>query len=111
MAKRSETMRRLWVAVALAAAAGVLAWGASRLPLLQSLELKTYDLRMRNVVDRSTTRDDIVVVEIDQESLRLMDPVVGRWPWPRLVHGQLVDFLAQASTRTVLYDVLFTECD
>ncbi len=36
---------------------------------------------------------------------------MGRWPWPRLVHAQLLNFLARGPVRVVGYDVLFTEHD
>lgn len=108
---RGPFFSRLSIALALAGSAALTALALSLIPLLQTLEWKTYDLRMRRIVEPGAARSDIVVVAIDQESLRKMDPLVGRWPWPRLVHGQLVDFLAAASPRAVLYDVLFTEHD
>jgi adenylate cyclase len=40
-----------------------------------------------------------------------MAPLVGRWPWPRLVHASLLDFLSRAPAKVVVYDVLFTEPD
>ncbi|MFX1675029.1 CHASE2 and HATPase_c domain-containing protein [Paraburkholderia sp. A2WS-5] len=48
---------------------------------------------------------DIVIVEIDNESVAAL----GRWPWPRSLHAQLVDRLAKAGVAAVVYDVLFTE--
>lgn len=48
---------------------------------------------------------DIVIVEIDNASVAAL----GRWPWPRSVHAQVVDRLAQAGAAAVVYDVLFTE--
>ncbi len=48
---------------------------------------------------------DIVVVEIDNASVAAL----GRWPWPRSVHAQLVDRLAKAGAAAIVYDVLFTE--
>ena len=55
--------------------------------------------------------DDIVLVSIDDDSVRRMAPLVGRWPWPRLVHASLIDFLARAPAKLIVYDVLFTEPD
>jgi CHASE2 domain-containing sensor protein/signal transduction histidine kinase len=49
--------------------------------------------------------DDIVVVAIDNRSLQ----AIGRWPWPRRVHAQALDRLAEARPRAVGYDVLFVE--
>ncbi|MEX3693342.1 CHASE2 domain-containing protein [Paraburkholderia sp. BR14263] len=48
---------------------------------------------------------DIVIVRIDDNSLAQ----VGRWPWRRDVHAQLLKRISAASPRAVLYDVLFTE--
>ncbi len=46
---------------------------------------------------------DIVIIDIDEESLA----AIGQWPWPRSVHGQLLQNTAGA--RIVGFDVLFTE--
>jgi len=60
-----------------------------------------------------TTRDaaPIVLVTIDDDSLKRMEPLVGRWPWPRLVHAFLIDYLAAGGAKAVVYDVLFAEAD
>src|SRR3984893_1642862 len=102
---------RWLISIGLAAAATLLAAGLARLPLFETLELKTYDLRARRTAAAVPVRDDVVLVDIDQASLRQLEPLVGRWPWPRLVHAQLVDWLTRSSARAVLYDVLFTERD
>lgn len=47
----------------------------------------------------------IVVVAIDQKSLAEL----GRWPWSRRVHAQLLDRLAAAGARSVAFDILLTE--
>lgn len=49
----------------------------------------------------------IVIIAIDDRSLQAL----GRWPWPRTVHAELIDRLSQAQARAVAYDVLFTEPD
>ena len=99
------------IAIGLASASTLLAAGLARLPLFETIELKTYDLRMRRTAPTAARRDDIVLVDIDQASLRQLEPLIGRWPWPRLVHAQLVEWLTRTSARVVLYDVLFTERD
>ena len=40
-----------------------------------------------------------------------MEPLVGRWPWPRLVHATVIDYLAAAGAKVIAYDVLFVERD
>ncbi|CAE6934981.1 CHASE2 domain-containing protein [Paraburkholderia domus] len=48
---------------------------------------------------------DIVVVEIDNESLEQL----GQWPWRRDYHAAALERIAAARARCVLYDVLFSE--
>lgn len=49
----------------------------------------------------------ILLVKIDDASIA----AIGRWPWPRDIHTQLLNKLAQLSPKSVLYDVIFTEPD
>jgi adenylate cyclase len=61
--------------------------------------------------DPSSARSDVVLVEINETTLRELEPLAGRWPWPRVVHASLIEFLARAPARVVAYDILFTERD
>ncbi|MGH9314995.1 MAG: CHASE2 domain-containing protein [Vicinamibacterales bacterium] len=96
-------------------AIGVGAWlvalGLGRTGFLQTIELKTYDLRLRAAARPETARKDIVLVEIDESSLRQLEPLAGRWPWPRAIYASLLDFLAGAGARAIAIDVLFLERD
>ncbi|UBM23398.1 CHASE2 domain-containing protein [Pseudomonas sp. p1(2021b)] len=47
----------------------------------------------------------ILIVTIDDRSLQSL----GRWPWPRSVHAELLDRLTTAGARSVLFDVIFSE--
>jgi PAS domain S-box-containing protein len=49
--------------------------------------------------------DDVVVIGIDELS---MDHL-GRWPWPRTTHAQLIDKLREAGAKTIVFDILFPE--
>jgi adenylate cyclase len=91
--------------------AAFLALAIGRLPLARSFEWTLYDLRMRRTVDPAAAPRQLVMVEIDEQTLREMEPLAGRWPWPRVVHSLLVDFFARAPARLVVYDVLFLEHD
>lgn len=48
---------------------------------------------------------DVVIVGVDESSLAEL----GRWPWPRENHVQLLRQLHKASTRAVAIDMLFAE--
>jgi adenylate cyclase len=78
---------------------------------LQTAELKTYDWRLSATVRPETARRDIALVEIDEYSLRNLQPNVGRWPWPRAIHAELLDYLARAPAKVIGYDVNFAEAD
>ena len=50
---------------------------------------------------------DIVIVAIDDTSLSAL----GRWPWPRASHAELLDTLTQEHARAVAFDVILSEPD
>jgi len=105
-------VRKLLVGLALGAAAALVAGFLGLLvPLVETVELKTYDWRMRFTADPSSARRDIVLVAIDQTSIRSLEPYFGRWPWPRLVHASLVDYLARGPAKVIVYDIIFSERD
>jgi len=84
---------------------------SSGLHPLETIELRTYDWRLSHTARPDTARTDIALVEIDEYSLRNLQPNAGRWPWPRAVHSMLIDYLARAPAKVIAYDVLFTEAD
>jgi len=53
--------------------------------------------------------DKIAVILIDEASLQALSTVVGRWPWPRAIYSDMLDFLAMGKPRAVVFDILFTE--
>jgi adenylate cyclase len=85
--------------------------GVSGSSPLQTVELKTYDWRLAHTAQPETARRDIVLIEIDEGSLRTLQPYAGRWPWPRVVHSSLIDFLAGAGAKLIAYDIDFAEPD
>ena len=78
---------------------------------LELVELRTYDWRLTHTARPETARKDIAIVEIDEVSLRSLQPNAGRWPWPRAVHSMLIDYLARAPAKVVAYDVVLSDAD
>jgi adenylate cyclase len=66
---------------------------------------------MRLTARPSEPSPDIVIVAMNDDSIKRLEPVVGRWPWPRLVHAAVIDFLARGPARVIVFDGLFTEHD
>ncbi|MFT5391545.1 MAG: CHASE2 domain-containing sensor protein/tRNA A-37 threonylcarbamoyl transferase component Bud32 [Gammaproteobacteria bacterium] len=70
---------------------------------LQSLERSAYDWGVG--MSTSTPSDRIAIIAIDDQSI----DNIGRWPWPRDVHAQMVDLLLQGGAKVVGTTVFFTE--
>ena len=92
-------------------AAALLAGLLGLLSFFRNIELDTYDRRVAATARPTVPADRISLVFIDNDSLRRMEPLVGRWPWPRLVHATVIDYLAAAGAKVIAYDVLFPERD
>lgn len=108
-------MRKLAIGFAIGLLAWAAAWGLGRLDVFKDQELSSYDRRLSAVrgtpMASRPDRSDIAIVEIDETSLRLLEPTFGRWPWPRVVHSAVVDFLSKAQAKAIAYDVLFVDRD
>src|SRR5690606_33179465 len=92
-------------------AAGLLAVLAGTTPFIRSVDLTLHDAWARRAADPDRAHPDIAIVEIDETSLRRLEPVVGRWPWPRLVHAAVVASVARAPAAVVAYGVAFLDHD
>ena len=105
-------LRKLLAGIGLGALAAliVLAIGAST-DLLDRVELTTYDWRMRLAADPASVNKNIVLVKIDDSSIRRMAPTFGRWPWPRLAMSFGIDFLKRGPAKVVAVDVILAEQD
>jgi EAL domain-containing protein (putative c-di-GMP-specific phosphodiesterase class I)/CHASE2 domain-containing sensor protein len=57
----------------------------------------------RNYLHPSRASGDIALVTIDDRALR----EVGRWPWPRRYHAQLIDQLTAAGAKQIFSDITF----
>ena len=73
------------------------------------LEGLSQDWRMTEIRSDKKVSDEIAVIMIDDASLNAMDSYAGRWPWPRYVYADLLEFLSLADPKGVLFDITFTE--
>ena len=53
-----------------------------------------------------TEVDDVVIVGIDETSFQAMEM---QWPWPREVHGELVNEISKFNPKSIVFDVVFSE--
>ena len=92
-------MRRVWIAILVASITAILTISSS----LQPIDLLIYDAGQR-LADRAPP-DDILIVEIDEASIREL----GRWPWSRHWHTQLLERLGQSSVKAIVLDIVFAD--
>ena len=103
-------VRKILAGLLLGLGSGSLVWLLAGLGWVEPLELKTYDWRIRHAVaDPPDVSPDIVLVEINDTSIRDLAPFFGRWPWPRLGLAQVVAFLERAPAKVIAVDVGFLE--
>ena len=105
MRARRLRRRRALALVTVALAAVLASLLAYRTDLLESQELSTLDTRFQ-VRGSVGPPDDFAVVAIDD---RTFNELGVQWPFPRGLHGEVIDRLRQAGARVIAYDVQFTE--
>src|SRR3990167_9377389 len=72
--------------------------------VLQRFELVTYDDRFILKGPRPTDAR-IAVIEISDDSVEK----IGRWPWSRDWHAQLIKILDELGAKAIVFDVIFSE--
>jgi adenylate cyclase len=82
---------------------GVILLFFTEVPLLDQLELKTYDMRLRALPKIAPKH--VTIAAIDEKSLARL----GRWPWSRATLAELVRKLDQQGARVIAFDVFFPE--
>ncbi len=90
-----------WAILLVAAIMGMAALQSSQ--MTQRLDNQLLDTAAP--LARPAMSDDITLVAIDDQSLG----EIGAWPWPRAVHGALIDRLTDAGARAIVLDILFLE--
>jgi len=109
----STGLRKLLIGLAIAVASTLAALLLYQIPLLRTMEWKIYDLEFRSLTNASKASPDIVMIKIDDESVERMDQALdlGRFPWPRDVYRDLLNYLERARPRAITFDILFIERD
>lgn len=100
--------RRFFTGLLMVAALGIAFCLISHFSLLHGIQLQISDnlFKAANLNPGADPAKDIVIVGIDDKSL---DKLGQFSSWPRSYHAQLVDVLAEAGARVIVFDVLFSE--
>ena len=78
---------------------------------LVPLENRLSDVMLRQHAQTTRPDAEIVIIDIDERSLALMSESVGRWPWPRSIHADLLAGLARQQPKAIVFDILFSDPD
>src|SRR3954469_418285 len=81
------------------------------LQAVRPLENRLLDRFVRSQAAKLAPDPEIVFVDIDEKSLARMEQEAGRWPWPRVVHAELIEGLAAQKPRAIVFDMNFAEPD
>ncbi|MGH7236271.1 MAG: CHASE2 domain-containing protein [Nitrospiraceae bacterium] len=80
--------------------------------LIEPLELWTVDVRFQHRPPLPVSQDPFqdrseTLVAIDYDDVAARRYGLGRWPWDRRVHAQVIDLLKAAGAHTLMVDMLF----
>ena len=101
--RNRASLRREWLALA-AVVLGLVAWLCAS-DGLRRVDHLVQDAGMR--LHAGPAHPDIVIVAIDDRSIE----AIGRWPWRRALHAQLIHQISEQSPRAIGLDILFGEDD
>lgn len=76
---------------------------ASGSKLILGIEATTYDLGIQ--LSQRQANERIHIIAIDDDSIAN----IGRWPWPRDLHGQMIDILHKGGAKVIGQTVMFLE--
>src|SRR5215212_7370179 len=66
---------------------------------------------MRLAAAPASVNTGIVLVEINDTTIRDMEPLFGHWPWPRVALSFVIDYLHRAPAKVVAVDITLSERD
>lgn len=82
-----------------------------RLKVFEKPEYYLQDAEARLLRADKIASPQVKVILVDEASLKYMDGSAGRWPWPRAIWGDLLEYLSIGGAKAVLFDILFIEHD
>jgi adenylate cyclase len=81
------------------------------LGLLHNLNLRFSDQLLVLHAEQQTPDPEIVILDIDERSLAQLAPELGRYPWPRSTHAELIEGLADQQPKAIVFDIIFSDPD
>jgi adenylate cyclase len=105
--KRNMTIKRKLMILLIPIVSFILVIIFSQTKVQKSLEMASFDLRLNLSNKNIKGSDKVAILLIDEASLDQMKSQLGRWPWPRDIYAEVIDFLAMSEAKAVLFDIIF----
>jgi adenylate cyclase len=105
MRRQSLHRYRFGLFIAVGVLAAAIAFAIDAAGLMDSQEQSTVDVRF-GIRGSTGAPSDVRIVRIDDVTF---GDLRTRWPFPRRLHGELIDQLRKAGAKVIAYDVQFTE--
>jgi signal transduction histidine kinase/CheY-like chemotaxis protein len=64
---------------------------------------------VQGLLGPSLAMDHVLAIDVDEESIRHLEPELGAWPYPRDVYARAARFLTDHGARAIVFDILFAE--
>lgn len=80
-------------------------------PALNGLNNAHLDWLIRQRAAEQTPDPHLLLIDIDDLSLQVLATEAGKWPWPRSLHAELLEYLLSQQPKAVAFDILFSEPD
>jgi adenylate cyclase len=103
--------KKIFISLLIAVVIFIVTISCYSLGLFEKPEYYLYDLQTKLLRSDKASNSKIKVILIDEAALKSVADIAGRWPWPRAIWADLLDFLSMGGARTVLFDLLFLEPD
>ena len=100
-------MKHRLIGALLGLVATLLHLGVMLTPFGDRLELKSFDL-WTLIRGSQTPPEDVVIIAMNEASYQNLNIPMNQ-AWPRAKHGELLDKLAKAGAKKVIFDVLFLD--
>ena len=89
----------------------IILYGLSFTPFVQNSLNQISDFKFRKIPLNNAPNKDIILIAIDDSSLRYFQENGISYPWPRVFYAKMLDFLEDAGAKAVFFDMFFNEQD
>jgi adenylate cyclase len=109
--KLMKNFKKWYILLIFAAVIACLTFSLQYFSLLRQVESYSLDLRFKEFPLDGIADTSIVLVSIDNSSLKFAKENGVQWPWSRDFYAFVTNYLAKENAKAILYDIQFYEPD